>query len=132
MPNTGGHCGAKGTHWFYSRSNNHNIYGGTCKSKKFGDVPGFVWGRRCYFEYGHRLLHSCRWNWVGVMNGKSYYSNSYYCNIFGGYQKHFSRPLFYCVGHYRGWLIPGKLDQASGTCWFLNRHSRCFSKIVAY
>ena len=125
------HCAAHHTTWWVrTYSHCHYIYAATCHSSH-GNVPGFYWGGYCYYGYGH-LYRTRNWSWVGVISGHAYYSHSNYCNIFGGYQHCFTRPLFYCVARYHGWLIPGKLDQDSKSCWFLNRGTHSYYTLVAH
>ena len=132
MPNAG-HCAAHCTWWVHVHSHCHDVYAATCKSCH-GDVPGFYWKGKCYYEYGRKQLSTSVWSWVGVTSGRNYYgcSTCFGCNIFGGYQNTYSRPLYYCVAKFHGWLIPGKLDQNTKTCWFRDTSTHCYYTLLAY
>ena len=130
MPNVGSHVKPIGGIYVYLYSKKGNLYLATCLSSNFGSVPGFYKSGRCYFGTGHHLYSTTRWNWVGAINGHSYYSSSYTCNIFGGYAIKYSRPLFYCGVSHGGWMVPGSIDQSTGVCIYLNGNTKVAYKIV--
>ena len=119
--------------WVYTFSNKHHIFSAMCHTC-YGKVPGFYWGGRCYYEYGHRLRHASRWSWVGTVYGHNYLDynkEGHTCAIFGGYQYRYCRPLFLCMASWHVWLVPGKLDPATRYCWFLNTYTRNYYSVVA-
>ena len=108
------------------------FYAATCHSKAHGDVPGYQWEGLCYYEYKSQLLSSTRYSLVGIINGSFKFSRvTYTCNVFGGYQVGFKEPLFYCVARHGNFVIPGKLDHVTKTCWYLNTSSKTFYAILA-
>ena len=122
MPRHGSHRACHWTYWLYIHSR-ANIYATVCHTP-WGDIPGFYWGGYAYYEFGGRLRRTCHWNWVGIINGRPYlYHNHGYaspCSVFGSYQKNYHDPLFFCVANYHGYLIPGKGDPYTHTCWYLH------------
>ena len=132
MPNTGDDVGAVTTTWVKFTSQGHAIDVATCHSAEHGNVPGFHNNGSCYFEWGSNQLSTSKWSKVGVINGGwKFKFNTYTCNIFGGYQKDWDRPLFSCLGGINGLAIPGKLDIPDKRCWYSDTSSQSFHAIVA-
>ena len=128
MPNAG-HCAAHCTWWVHTG----RLYAATCHTCH-GNIPGYVYGRHCFYTYGCHQYCTSTWSWVGVIGGHNYYGSStcFCCNIFGAYQTGCSRPLFFCAAHHNGLIVPGKLDQDTRTCYYLGVSTHCYSTLLAY